>query len=166
MMVINQWIKHLISNKIRIYPLIIFRIIFGLMMFFSTIRFVLKGWIDDLYIKPKYFFTYFGFDWVNPMSENFIYGAFAILILCSILITVGLFYRASAIIFFLLFSYIELIDKTNYLNHYYFISLISFIIIFLPANKLFSLDTKFNLTEKQYHISAWEINIIKFQIGI
>lgn len=166
MMGIKKWTKHLVYNQIPIYPLIIYRIVFGLTMFFSTCRFVIKGWIHDLYLTPKYFFTYLWFDWVNPISEDFIYIAFIILIICSILITLGLLYRASAIIFFLLFTYIELIDKTNYLNHYYFISLISFIIIFLPANKLFSLDIKFNFVKKKTTISAWKINIIKFQIGI
>ncbi len=34
------------------------------------------------------------------------------------------------------------IDKTNYLNHYYFVSLVSFIIIFLPASINFSVDNK------------------------
>ena len=149
MMGIKKWTKHLVYNQIPIYPLIIYRIVFGLMMFFSTCRFVLKGWIHDLYLTPKYFFTYLWFDWVNPISEDFIYIAFIILIICSLLITLGLLYRASAIIFFLLFTYIELIDKTNYLNHYYFIYLISFIIIFLPANKLFSLDVKFNFVKKK-----------------
>jgi hypothetical protein len=42
--------------------------------------------------------------------------------------------------FFLGFTYIELIDKTNYLNHYYFITLVSFLMALLPAGRYFSVD--------------------------
>jgi hypothetical protein len=38
------------------------------------------------------------------------------------------------------FTYIELMDKTTYLNHYYFITIISFVLLFLPANCYFSVD--------------------------
>jgi hypothetical protein len=31
-------------------------------------------------------------------------------------------------------------DKTTYLNHYYFITIISFVLLFLPANCYFSVD--------------------------
>ena len=118
-----------------IYALVFFRILFGLMMFFSTLRFIFNGWVTDLYIAPKYHFTYYGFDWVQPAGASGMYLLFGLLIILSVFITAGLFYRLSAIAFFCIFTYIELIDKTNYLNHYYFISLVSFLLIFLPANR-------------------------------
>ena len=135
-------------------------------MFSSTIRFISKGWVKDLYVLPKYYFTYYGFDWVKPFSENSMYLLFGLLLICSIFIALGLFYRLSTSVFFIVFTYIELIDKTNYLNHYYFISLISLLLIFLPANKYFSLDTYFRFTKRQEKIPAWNINIIKFQLGV
>ena len=69
-------------------------------------------------------------------------------------------------IIFLIFTYIELIDKTNYLNHYYFISLISLLLILLPANSYFSLDTYFGICKRKKTIKAWQINILKLQIGL
>ena len=137
---INKWIKHFSENTVNIAPLITFRIVFGLMMFASTLRFILKGWINDFYVTPKYYFTYYGFDWVRPLDEKSMYILFGILLVSSFLITLGFLYRASIVLFFLTFTYIELIDKTNYLNHYYFISLMSFILIFLPLQRNFSFD--------------------------
>ena len=163
---ISKWINHLTKNPVSIFPLIVFRISFGLILFISTLRFILKGWVTDLYIKPTYFFTYYGFDWINPFSNNFIYVVFFLLLVCSLMITLGLFYRNSSLLFFILFTYIELIDKTNYLNHYYFISLISFLMIFLPANKFFSIDNIVGISKKVTTIKAWQINIIKMQVGI
>ena len=163
---ISKWINHLTKNPVSIFPLIVFRISFGLILFISTLRFILKGWVTDLYIKPTYFFTYYGFDWIIPFSNNFIYVVFFLLLVCSLMITLGLFYRYSSLLFFILFTYIELIDKTNYLNHYYFISLISFLMIFLPANRFFSVDNIFGICNERTMVKAWQINIIKLQVGI
>ena len=163
---ISKWINYLTKNPVSIFPLIVFRISFGLILFISTLRFILKGWVTDLYIKPTYFFTYYGFDWINPVSNNFIYIAFFLLLVCSLMITFGLFYRYSSLLFFILFTYIELIDKTNYLNHYYFISLISFLMIFLPANRFFSVDNIIGICNERTIVKAWQINIIKLQVGI
>ena len=163
---ISKWINHLTKNPVSIFPLVVFRISFGLILFISTLRFILKGWVTDLYIKPTYFFTYYGFDWIIPFSNNFIYIVFFLLLVCSLMITLGLFYRYSSLLFFILFTYIELIDKTNYLNHYYFISLISFLMIFLPANRFFSVDNIFGICNERTMVKAWQINIIKLQVGI
>lgn len=163
---ISKWGNHLTKNPVNIFPLIVFRISFGLILFISTLRFILKGWVTDLYIKPTYFFTFYGFDWINPVSNNFIYVLFFLLLVCSLMITIGLFYRYSSLLFFILFTYIELIDKTNYLNHYYFISLISFLMIFLPANRLFSVDNIIGICNERTMVKAWQINIIKLQVGI
>ena len=73
---ISKWINHLTKNPVSIFPLIVFRISFGLILFISTLRFILKGWVTDLYIKPTYFFTYYGFEWISPVSNNFIYTVF------------------------------------------------------------------------------------------
>ena len=162
---INKWIKHFSDNTVNIAPLITFRIVFGLMMFASTLRFILKGWINDFYVTPKYYFTYYGFDWVKPLEENSMYILFGILLLSSLLIAFGFFYRISIVLFFLVFTYIELIDKTNYLNHYYFISLMSFILIFLPLNRHFSIDVYFRICKEKTKVPSWTINFIKLQIA-
>ncbi len=165
-MVINKWLSHLIFTKKSISSLITFRIIFGSMMFASTLRFILNGWVHDLYIKPKFFFTYYGFDWIKPLEGDYMYLIFGLLLLISLLITFGLFYRISIVSYFLIFTYVELIDKTNYLNHYYFISLVSFILIFLPLHRSFSLDCFFGICKEKKYVKSWSINIIKLQIGI
>ncbi len=166
MTAINHWSNKLFYKKTEIEPLAVFRIVFGLMMFSSTVRFILKGWVKEFYLDPKFHFTYYGFDFIKPFDEfgmNIIFGG---LIVCTLLITLGLFYRFGIVTYFILFTYIELIDKTYYLNHYYFISLVSFLLIFLPANRYFSLDTYFGICTKKNFTPSWTINILKIQIGI
>ena len=111
---INNYLKRSTDSS----KLAVFRICFGLMMLFSMVRFWSKDWIHTVYVLPKFHFKYYGFDWVQSLGL-YTYVLFVICILCSILITIGMWYRLSIILFFLTFSYIELIEKTTYLNHYY-----------------------------------------------
>ena len=157
--------RHLFTS-VSIAPLATFRVFFGVLMFLSTLRFMLKGWVYDLYVKPVYYFTFYGFDSIKPFNETGMYTVFGLMLLATLLITFGLFYRVAIVSFFLLFTYVELLDKTNYLNHYYFISLMSFILIWLPANRSFSLDVLWRKKPSFSEIPAWTINIIKFQLGV
>ena len=157
---INNYLKSSTASS----KLAVFRICFGVMMLYSMLRFWSKGWIDSIYISPKFHFKYYGFEWVQSLGE-YTYLLFAVCILCAVLITIGLWYRLGMILFFLSFSYIELIEKTTYLNHYYFISILSFLLVFLPANKCFSIDAL--LRKKQYkEIPQWTVDAIKLLMVI
>ena len=155
--------KYDFSEKISASPLALFRILFGIMMFISIVRFWYYGWIEKFYIEPKFFFSYYGFQWVKPLGE-WTYLLFIISGLSSIFVAIGYRYRIAIISFFLSFTYIELMDKTTYLNHYYFISILSFLMIFLPAAAYFSVDASKN---KAYeHIPRWTIDSLKLLLGI
>jgi hypothetical protein len=147
-----------------IEPLVVFRIGFGVLMMISLLRFWLKSWIEKLYIAPSFFFSYFGFEWAKPLGEA-TYFLFIIAGLAAFCITIGFKYRLAIITFFLSFTYIELMDKTTYLNHYYFISILSFLLIFLPLGKSFSVDCL--IAKKRYRkVPIWTINSIKLLIAI
>jgi hypothetical protein len=148
-----------------IYPLVTFRIAFGFVMLMSTIRFILLGWIADQYIHPQFHFTYFGFHWVQPIGEIGMYVVFGALVVASIGIIFGAWYRLSAIAFFILFTYVELLDVSYYLNHYYFVSLIAGIMCFLPANKYCSFDVVRKPSLVATTIPRWTIDLLKFQIS-
>ena len=104
-------------------------------MLVGIVRFALNGWMDRLYVEPDFFFKFYGFEWVQPLGELGMYSLFFIAGLSAGLIMLGLFYRIATVVFFLSFTYIELIDVTNYLNHYYLVCLLAFLLIFLPANR-------------------------------
>ncbi|MEQ8628840.1 HTTM domain-containing protein [Ekhidna sp.] len=144
-------------------PLAVFRIFFGLMMCASIIRFWANGWIEKLYIEPSFFFSYYGFEWVKPFG-HYTYLLFVICGLSALAVAIGFRYKLAIITFFLSFTYIELMDKTTYLNHYYFISLLSFLMIFLPAEEYFSLDARRKGSSSV--VPKWSIDSIKLLLGI
>ncbi|MEW7291234.1 HTTM domain-containing protein [Aquimarina sp. 2304DJ70-9] len=160
----NFTIKEYFQKNTEAAPLAVFRIFFGLMMFISIVRFYSYGWIDKLYIQPKFFFSYYGFECIKPIGD-YTYLIFLLCALSAIFVALGYKYKIAIISFFLSFTYIELMDKTTYLNHYYFISLLSFLMIFLPANAYYSLDAKQKEISFQ-KIPKWAIDAIKVLLGV
>ncbi|MVM30824.1 HTTM domain-containing protein [Spirosoma sp. HMF4905] len=146
-------------------PLAVFRVLFGLMLFGSIVRFWSNGWIVDLYITPHYFFPFYGFEFVKPLGE-YTYVLFAICGLSALLVAIGLFYRVAMISLFLSFTYIELIDKSTYLNHYYFTSLVCLLLIFLPAHAYFSVDAYRRSGLLADQIPAWCIDSLKLFVAL
>ncbi len=133
--------KGFFKEPISISQLVSFRILFGLLTFFSTLRFWYLGWIEKHYIQPVFHFKYFGFEWVEPLNSFGMYAVHIILLLASLGVTFGFLYRFSAVLLFLTFTYCQLINLTYYLNHYYFVSLMAFLLIFAPAHRFYSLDS-------------------------
>ena len=141
-------------------PLALYRIGFGILVMFSLSRFALNGWIESLYLEPDFHFSYYGFSWVKPIG-NYTYLVFLICFCSALFVTIGYRYRYAIAILFLSFTYIELMDKTTYLNHYYLISCISFLMIFLPCASYFAMDSRKNIK-----IPQWTIDSLKFLIII
>ena len=152
------------NRTTSVAPLVVFRIGLGFMLFLGTIRFWLNGWIEGLYISPKYFFPYYGFDFVVPLG-NYTYALFFIFGLSALFVALGFLYRLSSITLFLSFTYIELIDKTTYLNHYYFITLICFLMMFLPAHVYFSVDAYRKEHIRANTVPQWCIDSIKLFVS-
>ena len=128
-----------------------FRVALGLILCVSSVRFVLNGWVARFYVEPTFFFSYRGFGWVHPLSESGMTAAFLALAVLAALIAVPRTSRLASGLFFLGFSYVELIDATNYLNHYYLVSLLTFLLAVIPDGR---------------EIPRWGVWILRLQIGV
>ena len=117
-----------------------FRIVFGLVSLFIVARFFAYGWIGELYIEPADHFTYLGFGWVKPWPGWGMHTHFFVLVLLAVGIAAGFQYRLCSLLFFLGISYVELLDKSAYLNHYYWAALVSLLMVFLPLHRSLSID--------------------------
>ena len=157
-------ITNYLNHQTNAAPLAVFRIFFGLLMVVSILRFCSKGWIHSLYIDPIFHFSYYGFEWVKPLG-TFTYLLFLICGIAAFLVAIGYKYRLSILVFFVSFTYIELMDKTTYLNHYYFVSVVSFMMLFLPCNAQFSMDA---IARKRSYkmVPNWTIDSLKLILGI
>ena len=117
-----------------------FRIGFGALIVWQTIRYFRYDWIGWFYAGNPYLLKYYGFSWVHPPAGDGIYLIFGFLFVAAIMVAVGLFYRVAIISLFILYSYIFLLDAARYLNHFYLIILMAFVLSLVPAHQCFSLD--------------------------
>ncbi|PWJ58005.1 vitamin K-dependent gamma-carboxylase-like protein [Dyadobacter jejuensis] len=142
-----------------------FRIIFGLLMLASLLRFLSRGWLEKFYIQPEFYFSFYGFEWIKPLPDPYIYWVFYALIIAAVTITLGLFYRFSIIVFFLLFTYVELLDKSVYLNHYYQVSLLAWLMCWLPMNGTCSVDQYLFKKTRRPLTPLWMVWVLRLQVG-
>ncbi len=159
---INTRLQAYLQSTTSAAPLAVFRIFFGILMLMSLIRFAALGWIEKLYLEPSFHFTFYGFAWVKPLG-GYTYLLFVLCGVAALMITLGYRYRLAVAVFFCSFTYIELMDKTTYLNHYYFVSVMSFLLFFLPAAAYFSLDAR---RKPVPLVPRWSIDAIKLMLTI
>ena len=150
----------------HIASLAFFRICFGFLLIYEVTRYFKYGWIKRNYIDPDYHFSYFGWDWIQPFGGNGMYCLFFVLGFLAFCISIGFLYRISTILFFVGFTYIFLLDKTYYLNHFYLISLISFLLIVIPTHRQYSVDAKLFPSLRTDTLPNWMLYLLTFQIAI
>jgi len=159
-------IRNYLTKPRSIAPLAIVRIVFGAVLFISTVRFIAKGWVRDFYITPSNHFPFYGFEWLHPLGAAGMYMVYALMAAAALFICLGLFYRVATVLFFLCFVYAELLDKTYYLNHYYLVTLMSFLLIWAPANKRWSIDVLLRPSLRADVVPSWTILMFKYQLCI
>ena len=93
--------------------LALFRMLFGCVMAFAMVRLLLKGWVEELYLAPVFHFTWEWFPWVKVLPGYGMYLLVGALGLLALAVAAGWRYRACATLFFLGFTYLELIDQTT-----------------------------------------------------
>ena len=120
--------------------MVAFRVAFGALMTIAVVRYFAHGWIDQMFVAPRFFFSYEGLEWVRPWPAPWMHVHFAVLGVLAVSIALGSCYRLSTALFCLGFTYAHLIDKTNYLNHYHLITVVSLLLVFLPLHRAVSLD--------------------------
>lgn len=157
----------LLTKPTPIYSLVFFRIIFGLLAFGE----IMGVWIYYHLIKNSFStegfrFHYYGFRWAAPFPEPFMSIFFIGLLISAILIFLGKWYRLASIVFAVGFIYLFLINKAHYLNHGYLFCWIATTMIFLPANRAFSLDAIKKPSIRKKYIPFWMIAILPFYMSI
>lgn len=159
------WLSGLFK-PVSMYQLVAFRFAFGVAMAFWAIFMILSGSIHTLFIEPEFYFSYPGFDWLKPMSAIGMYACFIALLASALMIAAGWYYRLSSFVFTLLFAYITLIDRSNYISYYYFVLLLSFMLSISPANRLFSIDHLRKPSLRVDYVPRWSILAIQIQVAL
>lgn len=158
----NKFLFKHIDNS----ALIVFRIIFGLLLFLESIGAIFTGWVNRTLIEPKFTFSFIGFEWLQPLPGYGMYFYYIIMGVLGIFIMIGYKYRFSMIGFTLMWAATYFMQKSSYNNHYYLLMLLSAIMIFQPAHKYLSIDAKNNSNIKSISMPQWSKYVFVLQLFI
>jgi vitamin K-dependent gamma-carboxylase len=160
----------MVTNRLRApvnnASLAAFRVLFGALMAAGCVRYFTSGWIADWYLQPKVLFPHYPFEWLRPLPGPAMYALFAVLGVAALCIMLGLFYRASVLVFFLGFNYVHLLDRTHYLNHYYLIAILAGLMLFMPLHRRASLDVRWGRVARSDTAPLWVLWALRTQIGL
>ncbi|MCC6726459.1 MAG: HTTM domain-containing protein [Saprospiraceae bacterium] len=154
-------------SPVDIASLAFFRAVFGILGFADLMGVWAYYHLSEGYFQPENFqFKYMGFEWARPLPEPFMSIVFLGLMVVALLIAVGRWYRVCTVVFFFGFSYVFLLEKALYLNHGYLFCWLSFLMIFLPADRNFSWDVLRNPALRSNEIQAWSLYLLPLMMGI
>ena len=147
-------------------PLIAFRIIFGFLLFYHILAALLNGTVYKNFIQPPFTFNFIGFDFLQPLPGPGMYFYFGLMALLALMIMLGAWYRLSMAGFTILWTGIYLMQKSDYNNHYYLVLLVCFLMVFMPANRYYSLDVKRKAVTKKLSCPQWVTWIFIAQVAV
>ncbi len=146
--------------------LVAFRVALGVLVSVSAIRFLAYGWVDELFVKPSFYFTYWGFSWVRPLPGPWMHALFVALAVLGVCSAAGLFFRTATFLSFVGFAYVQLIDVTNWLNHYYLVALLLLLTSLMPLGRAGSLDALLFPKKRLDAFPAWCTYLLRFQVAV
>ena len=142
------------------------RALFGLVMLYSLTRLWALGWVEELWLRPRFFFKYDLAPWAHISCPEQLYAHVALAWLGALGVALGLFWRQSMALFLLNFTYLQLLDLTNYLNHYYLVICLGVALLATPAGASLSLDARRDPRVARAEVPSWCVLLPRFQLGV
>ena len=140
------------------------RMMLGLLFTVSALRYLSRDWVGPLLSDPSFHFRYAGLAWVPVPSEAGITALLVVVAISGLGVAAGLAYRLCAVALLISFTWIELIEVTTYLNHYYLMSLLAALLLLLPLHRHASLDVKLGWVAPRTHHPSWILLLLRGQI--
>ncbi len=148
---------------------VVFRIVFGAVMLWEAMYHIRGNLVQERFLQPAMLFKYYGFEWVRVLRGEWEWvmpllpwavGA------VSVFVMFGFLYRLSVFLLFVLWTYMFLLDQAVYINHFYLMSMVAGLMVFIPANRCYSMDARFFPGRAGETVPAWCVWIIRFLMGI
>lgn len=136
-------------------PLILFRMIFGFLLFAEAWGAIATGWVKKAFITPDYTFPFIDFSWLQPLPGYGMYAYYIIMGVAGLMVMLGFYYRWGIGIYAVMWAGVYFMQKTNYNNHYYLLMLLNFMMWMVPAHQYGSLDAKRNQNIKSLTCPQW-----------
>lgn len=159
-------INKLFFKQVDNSPLIVFRILFGLLMVVECWGAIATGWVKETFVDPEFTFTFMGFEWTQFLLGKTMYFYFIVMGIFAWGVALGYRYRISSIILAFMWALAYFMQKSHYNNHYYFAVIIAILMCFMPAHRYYSLDVKQKRVQELQTCDYWCLWIFAAEITI
>lgn len=146
--------------------LVLFRMIFGFLVFAESLGAIVTGWVKRTLIDPEFTFSLIGFEWLQPLPGSGMYYYYSVMALCGAAIAIGFYYRFSLSVFTILWTLSYWMQKSHYNNHYYLLILLCLFMLIVPAHAYASLDARRKNAVVGMTCPRWCLSIFKIQLWI
>jgi vitamin K-dependent gamma-carboxylase len=151
---------------VDIAVLVYFRVVFGCVMVWEVMRYLVNAWVAEYYVDPVMHFYYWPFSFVQPLPgllpwfQSLAMGALA----CGIVL--GWRYRICSVLFALNFTWVFLSEKANYLNHFYLVVLLAWMMVLLPCHRAVSADARRDRSLRSDTTPVWTLWLLRGQLAV
>lgn len=161
----EQQLRRRLTLPVDGASLAVVRIALGLLIAAEAANYLATDWITVSFLDPDYHFTWGLFDWVQPWPGVGMYIHFAILGVLGLCLAAGVAHRIVAPLVVVGFAYIFLLDKAEYLNHFYAALLFLTLVAVAPADRALSFSA-FRRPDRPQTVPRWAVWILRFQVGV
>ena len=140
-------------------PLGLFRIFLGIILFIQTFSFIQSDFVLENLFNTEIQFKFSLFESLSVLPFPATKFLMLLMLASTVFIAIGRSFKIACGFYFLSFTYFWLLDKSYFNNHYYFISLLTFLLLFTNADAWGGSKSK-----KRETIPYWHPFILKAQI--
>jgi hypothetical protein len=170
--------KSLLGRPVSGASLAVFRIAVGMVMVLEAYALCTasastmgKSPLETFYTgaNVKLTFPYAGFEWVPLLPAHWIRWIIGLQVIAGIAMALGFCYRVAAAALFLSWGYLYVVESTRtyWMSHHYLELLVTFLMIWLPAARRYSVDTWLAGRGKPpVAIPCWTILLLRWQLVI
>jgi hypothetical protein len=171
--------KDLLAEPVNAASLALFRICVGIVMtleayslFRPNVSAISAGTspLETYYAGPdiNFNFPYTGFGWLPLLPAAGMYAMAIVQAVAGVFTALGLFYRISAAALFGAWGYFFLIESTRtyWQSHYYLEFLTTFLLVWMPAARRWSLDAALGRVGPIRTVPFWTLLILRGQLVI
>ena len=144
------WMNTAVSST----SIILFRIVFSTILLIQTFYFFYNDFISENIIKPFILFPFI--EGLNPASELTLIIIGVIMLIANIGMIFNKTAKAALLVFCSCFTYFWLLDKGYFNNHYYFISIICFLLFLINPQSSF----KQNILVPRMSLLALQVMVV------
>lgn len=155
------------------------RIVFGTVAVVSAARILAYGWVGQLWSQPELLLGWPGVA-VPAIGHAGLVAVVAVVGCAGLAIVLGVAPRVAAAVFLVAFGYLELLDRTTYLNHYWAMTLLAMLLIVLPSDGTWALRVGrragpparvagralLPVTRQRAGVPAWTVWLLRTQVAV